>query len=518
MAVVARVILLGSVVALAAVTALVESGPAADLRVLGIVSSQDVDSLDPGLATSHVFLPIVTATCSKLYELRDGDDAPRPEVASGYPRVSADRRTYTFTVREGFRFSDGRPVTAATFAAAIERVRRPEMRSPWAAFTGDIASVRARGATLTLTLRRAVGDLVSRLASSWSCPVPSSLPPDPLGAERIPGSGPYTVVSHTPGREVVLRRNAFYRGTRQRRPDSIVITIGGTVLSTFADVEAGRFDYVQNVWLPPPPAQLVSELTGRYGVNRTRFFARPALGTVYLALNTERPLFRANPRLRRAVNLALDRAEILRQAGMPHGRRTDRLLPAGMPGFARGHLYPVGKPDLVAAKRLAAGNLRNGHAVLYAADEPIALRRAGVIRQNLAQMGLDVEVKAFPRPVLVSLAAQRGAPFDLIETGWHAHYADPSEFLVSLLAGPLAPRDNLNLSYFTAADEVIRSAHRSPAPERYRRLGLVELDVMRRFAPVAPLFHPFNYALVSSRVGCFSTAALAVDYGSFCLT
>ena len=194
------------------------------------------------------------------------------------------------------------------------------------------------------------------------------------------------------------------------------------------------------------------------------------------------------------------------------------VLPPGMPGFAPGHLYPVGTPDIVDARRLSTGSLRDRRAVLYAADDPIGQRRAGVIRLNLAQIGLDVEVKAFPRPVLVSMAARRGEPFDLIETGWHAHYADPSEFLLSLLAGPLAPRDNLNLSYFQGADAAIEAANRLPAPERYRRLGLLELDVMRRYAPVAPLFHPFNYALVSPRVRCYSSVALAVDYGSFCLT
>ena len=82
----------------------------------------------------------------------------------------------------------------------------------------------------------------------------------------------------------------------------------------------------------------------------------------------------------------------------------------------------------------------------------------------------------------------------------------------------MAPRDNLNLSYFQAADAAIGAAHRVPAPERYRRFGLLERDLMRRWAPVAPLFHPFNYALVSTRVGCFSSTAFAVDYGSFCLT
>jgi peptide/nickel transport system substrate-binding protein len=214
-------------------------------RTLGIVSAEDVDSLDPALASSYVSLPIVAATCSKLFDFGPRAAAPRPEVAAGLPDVSADGRTYTFTIRGGFRFSDGNNVTAANFAAAIRRVRNPAMRSPWASFTSDITHVAARGRrTLVVGLRRRAGDLVSRLASSWACPVPVGLPADPLGIDDIAGSGPYVVISRTAGREVVLRRNPFYRGPRLRRPDEVTVTIGGTAAANAAAVEAGRFDYV----------------------------------------------------------------------------------------------------------------------------------------------------------------------------------------------------------------------------------------------------------------------------------
>lgn len=506
------------VVLLLAAISMAAGGGTASPLTLWVVSADDVDSLDPALAASSVSLPIVSATCSKLFDFGPDAAVPRAEVAAGLPRVSEDGRIYTFTIRRGFRFSNGSEVTAANFAAAIARVRNPGMRSPWASFTSDISRVTARGRTLVVRLRRPVGDLVSRLASTWACPVPVGLPADPLGIDRIPGSGPYVVGSRTAGREIVLRRNPFYRGPRLRRSDEVIVTMGGTAASNAAAVEGGRFDYVLYFWLlPPPPGTLIEELGARYGVNRSRFFARPSLGTVYLALNTERPLFRDNPRLRRAVNLALDRAEILRQGGFLRGKRTDQLLPPGMPGFVPRNIYPLGAPDLARARRIAAGHLRAGQAVLYVGDEPAALRRAEVIRSNLGHIGLAVTIRAFPRPIMAARAARRGEPFDLVLTGWHAHYPDPAEFLVSLLDGRIRPRDNLNLSYFKGATARIEAANRFGAPQRYGALGRLEVDIMRRHAPVASLFHPFSYSLVSERVGCFAHTPFGVDYGSFCL-
>jgi peptide/nickel transport system substrate-binding protein len=59
------------------------------------------------------------------------------------PRVSADGRAYTFTVRKGFRFSDGSPVTPRSFVRSLERVLHPRTASPGAQFYSDIAGADA---------------------------------------------------------------------------------------------------------------------------------------------------------------------------------------------------------------------------------------------------------------------------------------------------------------------------------------------------------------------------------------
>jgi ABC-type transport system substrate-binding protein len=232
-------------------------------------------------------------------------------------------------------------------------------------------------------------------------------------------------------------------------------------------------------------------------------------------------LFRGNPRLRRAVNFALDRPEILRQGGYLRGRRTDQLLPPLMPGAADENIYPIRGPDLGTARRLADRHLRGRQAVLYVANEPGALRRADIISSNLAAIGLTVQTQSFPRDELIARAATRGEPFDLILTGSHAAYPDPADIVSRLLDGrSIRARDNFNLSYFDvpAVNRALERAASLGVPRRYETIGRLETEILRRYAPVAPLFHPYNYVLVSERVRCFSSGvALGADYGSFCL-
>ena len=96
----------------------------------------DVDSMDPALAYYTVSEQLLYATCAKLLNNPDTHGAASaqltPEVARSLPTRSADGRTYTFTIRRGFRFSppSNEPVTAQTFKATIERTLNPRMRSP----------------------------------------------------------------------------------------------------------------------------------------------------------------------------------------------------------------------------------------------------------------------------------------------------------------------------------------------------------------------------------------------------
>lgn len=113
---------------------------------LRMVSSDDVDSMDPALAVGSSQL--MYAKCARLVNYFDlGGPAGSklvPEVGQSLPARSRDGRTYTFKVRRGFRFSSpsGQPVTAQTFNESIERTLNPAMKSPFAPFLADVVGAR----------------------------------------------------------------------------------------------------------------------------------------------------------------------------------------------------------------------------------------------------------------------------------------------------------------------------------------------------------------------------------------
>jgi peptide/nickel transport system substrate-binding protein len=494
---------------------------------LRAVSAADVDSLDPALVQEPLGWNIVLASCTTLFVDGPGSGTPRlvPEAAVGFPAISKDGLTYVFTIRRRLRFADGTPLTAAAFARAIGRVLDPRMHAPAApGFASAITGVHARANRLTIRLAHPRGELVALLTMPWACPVPPGLPVDPTGVDRIPGSGPYNIVEHLPGRQIVLRRNPFYLGPRPQRPEKIVIRVGGTPDANVQAVESGSADIDLDLALPSvqaPPPQLLADLAARYGVGRRQFFIRPFDSTVFLAMNTSRPLFHDNAPLSRAVNYALDRPEIVRQGGPLAGHRTDHLLPTATLGFHNVLLYPLGGPDLRLARQLARGHLRGAKAVLYVPDAPVGLRRAAIIRYNLAQIGLDVEVRSFARAVLLSKVSTRGEPFDLVLTGWTGFTLDPADFLVRLLDGRgITTNNNFNLSYFnvSAVNRQLAEADALPAPRRYKTFAALEVRILQRYAPVAPIMNPLAYILVSSRVRCFAYDAFGgFNLGSACL-
>src|SRR5207253_4769786 len=104
----------------------------------------DVDSMDPALADGGVSRKLLYATCAGLVNYPDkagpAGSQLRPEVAQALPTRSPDGRTYTFTIRRGFRFSppSGQPVTAQTFKDSIERTLNPAMHS-YSAANGYLA-------------------------------------------------------------------------------------------------------------------------------------------------------------------------------------------------------------------------------------------------------------------------------------------------------------------------------------------------------------------------------------------
>jgi peptide/nickel transport system substrate-binding protein len=449
-----------------------------------------------------------------------------PDLADGEPIVSRDGRSYTFTIRKDARFSTGASVTADAFAHALERVLNPGMRSPFPFLFRDIvgaedvlagrattlAGVSAKGRRLTLRLTKRVGDFLDRLGAL--CAVPANLPANPEGAKApLASAGPYYVAEYIPNERLVLKRNPFYRGKRPHHLERITADLALDVGQAVDQVARGTFDTI----VPPAPvAQRAAELSRRYGVNKSQFFVQPGAGVRLFHLNVSRPLFKNNVQLRRAVNFAVDRRALAREAGPLAETPLDHYLLPRIAGHRNVRIYPLNGPDLRRARSLAKGHTRSGKAVLYTTGSLPDVAMAQILQRNLKAIGLELEVKQFPGGLFDRLGTP-GEPFDLGRVRWFVG-PDPS-YLNALFDGrTIGQADSLNYSYFDSPkyNRLLERASRLTGTERLRAYGVLDVQLSRDAAPAIPVSIVNSLAFVSPRVGCVVMNPF-IDLTAICL-
>ena len=245
---------------------------------------------------------------------RDQPDARPARRLAGRPAVHAivgaddvagqDARRRAASSREGTRSSSGSRARCPTSLPGRRcRSSAPSRRAP-----------RRPGRRRRLPLRRAV--LRGRLSAG--------------------GAGRHQA-------EPLLRRRAAPPCRRLRRRPSGSVPAGPSISSSAARPTGAT---------PPPASTSIPAGTGKYGVNKSQFFIRPGLTLRVLPLNSSRPLFKDNPSLRRAVNLALNRRALAFTAA--HGAGADRSVPAlALPGFRDARIYALTSSDVRRAKSLA---------------------------------------------------------------------------------------------------------------------------------------------------------------------
>jgi ABC-type transport system substrate-binding protein len=481
------------------------------------LSTTDFEYLDPALAYDAPGWQVLYMTNLMLLNYPD-KPAPEgsrlvPDAAAGFPRVSRDGRTYTFTIRNGLRFSDGSAVTAAAFKRAFERAASPEQASPAIAFihdvvgadernagrAGSVTGVTARGQVLTIRLKRANPTFLAEIAMPFFAAVKPDMAIDARGISVYPSGGPYRIVSRQIGSQVVLERNRFYRGNRPANPDRIVITTNTDINQSLLQVRAGQVDYDQS-GLPPTAHDDVSRQFGVRKSGNGRYFVNTGINTTYLALNTSRPALR-KVNLRKAVNWAIDRPALLRVAGKYAGKRTDQILPPNMFGFREANIYPIKGANVARGRQLVAG-ARDNITILHTTT-PTSVARAQILKYNLEQIGLGVTLKPQPFAVAIRTAGTKGSDFDIFLIAWFADYPDPFDFINVLLDGQnIQDANNSNYSYFNSPkyNKLMSDAARLSGQARYTAYGNLDVDMMKNAAPWAPLSNGNVREFVSNRV------------------
>jgi ABC-type transport system substrate-binding protein len=483
------------------------------------------DAIDPAITLDAG--DALQATCAKLmnYPDRSVPAGTRvvPEVAARYPAVSRNGRTYTFTIRSGFRFSTGEPVTAQSFAHEIDRVLDPKTNSPWIQYVQDIvgaravmagqainpSGVRVHGDKLIITLTHPARDFPARTAFSVFCAVPADLPVTAEGVGApLPSAGPYTITDFVSGQKLVLKRNPFYRG---RRPHHVAEIDYVSVPDAVTAVETGAADFDEDT----SPADLPTDR--KY---RAQLHSVPGIAVRFIVLNSSQPLFRDNAPLRRAVNFAIDRRALIEARGGPiTGVPTDQNLPTTMPGFVDARIYPLRRPDLKTARAIARGHTRRGTARLYIKDTPVDIAQAQIIARDLKPIGIRVVVKKFPGPALFQMLFTPGTRFDMTLLGYGPDYWDPYAVLNVLFDGRLIDTPySFDVGRFDSPkyNALLDAASRLTGLARYRAYGKLDIRLARKAAPMVPYENERVSNFVSTRVGCIVVNPF-LDLAAVCL-
>ena len=485
------------------------------------LSTTDLQYTDPALEYESTGWQVEYATGLKLLNWQEKKASLFPEAAAAFPRVAAGGRKYTFTIRKGLRLSNGEAITAANFKLAFARATSAKMQSPAAAFLSDLGSVVARGKyTLIINLKAPRPDFASIVSMPFFMAISKKTPIDPNGVKTPASGGPYYISARDIGRSVVLSRNKYYKGKRPHNPNTITISVNTNLDTSLLQVRSNQRDY--DMFGVPPTAHV-----GLHNQYPKQYHVSPGVITDYLTMNTtygskgegikNHSCFNGNSgigvRTRQAVNYLVNRPAALAQRGAFAGTPTDQVLPPTMPGFKNWKIYPTGKPNLAKAKSLNPKKCAS--TVFYGSTSPISIAIMQLVKNDLSKIGINTTLKTFPFAVRIAKEGHRGEPFDLDLQAWGADYPDPVDFIDILLDGRnIQAENNNNNSYFNHVgfNNRMRDAGRiSNLSKRYAAWALIDRDVMKQQAPIAPLFFRTVREFTSKRIGCWSYQPI---YGS----
>ncbi len=442
---------------------------------LTVLNHEDFEHLDPGQAYFSIDYEAMYATQRPLYSYKPNTFAtPTPDMASGPPQISSDRKTVTVQIRSGVHFSPpvNREVTSADVAYAIERGANPNVPNPYfSTYFGSLEGAsKAKGGpipgittpdshTIVFHLTEPKAPiLAAALVLPLSAPVPEEFAkkhdahsPTEYGNYLV-ATGPYMFKSNSegrvlgigyqPGKSATLVRNPNWSASTDFRPaylNQINIQIGGDTNIIGRQVLEGSH-MIENDEVAQATVQLA------YEKFRSQLEISPGAGTNYIAVNNHQGPF-ANVNTRKALWAALNRVAINKARGgeLVTNVMTHFIYPE-IPGFEQaGGLagprvdyndYPTGNAQVAAKYMRLAGypsGSYTGNATLQivgATGSPTA-EEAEIVNQTLKSLGFKTKLSLVDKSVMYSKFC--GTPSEEIDVcpnvGWAADFGDPQAVL-----------------------------------------------------------------------------------------
>jgi peptide/nickel transport system substrate-binding protein len=517
---VAAALLLLAAIAAAAAKSSSSARTASSSNLHFAMPAGDIDHLDPGLWYFASTWKLALATCTPLLTYPDAAGSAGKVVIGGIaalPKISNGGRTYTFQIKPGLKFPNGKPINAAVEKATFDRLFGKKLASPAVGFFNVIAGsqvvadgkatsvsgIKASGNTLTINLTQPVGSFLKRMTVPWTCPVPLGSPAGATENGSLLVSGPYIVSKYVTDRTLVLTKNPAYNAKelgQRGHFDTITFDIGVDASQAELEIKAGQLDgYLDRL----PSASVNQDLNDP--TLKGRIFLNPTPSVTYLWLNnTVKPF--DNPKVRQAVNYAINRDAILRVwGGRSQGQITTQILPPTMGGYRNVQIYPAaGDPAKAKALLKAAGvKLPISEVLRTRSDSPGFLEMAQAVQSELDAVGFKISIKSAPDSVNGGVISTTANKVPMGINNWTQDYPDGDDFFVPLFDGRhITPTNNNNYASFSnvGVEKAIDKINPMVGPARDAAWESLAISTMKNLAPWAPLINPTWVDLLSSRL------------------
>ena len=337
---------------------------------------------------------------------------------------TTDNRNYTFFLKRGVHFHNGRELVAADVKYVFERAMNPETKHPYPGYYAAIGDIIVRDDhTITFSLKSLNANFILNLARQGSVIYPREAV-DTLKSDPV-GTGPFKLAEWVRGDRIVLTRNPDYHVKGLPRLDRVVFRFIPDPNATLAALKAGDID-ASLFGLGPEHVQEVQKDA------RFQVVVGDTTNDVILAMNNSRKPY-ADVRVRRAITHAINKQDVLQGAmfglGRILGSNVDPLNP-----------YYVDVSGLMpydparAKKLLAEAGYPNGfETVLKVAPQYYYTVRTGeIIANHLAKVGVKVRIEQIEWGQWIA-RVWREADYDLTIIG-HAeawdieNYAKPTYY------------------------------------------------------------------------------------------
>jgi len=470
-------------------------------------------SLDPAEARYPADLLVVDQLFDGLTSYDPATLQVQPALASRW-ESSPDQKTWTFFLRPGVKFTNGRAITSTDVQYSLERIARKGSDSPSAPQLEPILGFKAfndgKAETLAGITTPAAGTVKFDLAYGLSSfpavlaypsfgivpreAVEAPAPPAPVFADQPVGSGPFMFRS----RSADVLRLMPAAGVKTALK-GLEIYLGRTSDEAYSAFLRGRLDWTAI------PSERVEEVVRDRG--RTGFQPYPA--ELFYGFNMKLAKF-ADARFREAIVHAIDRDAIVRTIYGGRVRPTSGVVAEGVPGYQANACGDKCAYDPAKAKALLAdqfGARTIPEINLDFDDDPTQQAVASAMQANLKAVGITANLR--PHTYTDYLKFASSGKQELFRLAWIGAYASPDAFLTPLFYS--GRPDNVTGFANSDFDAAIRAAREQPDPAKSLQAYQAAEKTLMAQLPVIPIAQYETHTLSSPRVRDLTMSA----FGTF---